>query len=428
MIELKLFLRSLLFLVIISFLFPILKIGSTTSVKLDWIFINLFLTFFILFCFNDLVKNKLYLNYFKLFVFIALFTLVSNYVSGFYYLQGGNYRLPTTILQILNRIVVFVFFSYCIIKGWVSFHKIKIVINIVFLLGLVFGFFQFFDFLGAKEIALKYYLEEGSVQELNFSSYSRIIGVSPAIITWGGCCVMIFHYFYFIVAHKIIKYLGVFLAIFNVLAAASRAAIISLVVSYFLILMIKVVLVDKKIGSFFKIILTAFVLLLLSYQMLKVYVPEQVEFLEKRFDKSGDAMTNEGRGEQIQYFLNMLQQDYFGLIFGVGDSVVAEYGYLEVDYAYVLVSFGIVGFILHYLLLYFLLREAYFLRKYDSNSFLFVFGSTIGYLIFSFGFYFFYELYMGMPFWWLNGLIIGYLWRLKTEKDGSKKNKSLGIN
>src|SRR5699024_2437681 len=115
------------------------------------------------------------------------------------------------------------------------------------------------------------------------------------------------------------------------------------------------------------------------------------------------------------YFRELLAKKPIGIFIGTGDQAIKEYGYLEVDYAYLFVAYGVFSFVLHYTLLYLLLKKAYKLRYLNNRLFLFIWGSTIGYLIFSFGFFFFKELYTGMVFWWVNGAVLGYLWVLKKQ-------------
>lgn len=413
--NLKFLIGSIAVLFITLFVFPIFKLGQTSSFKLD--FFLLPIIFLIVFIFHvDIFKVKLYQRYFLLMTLIAISSIISNYIGGSYYLESNEYRLPTKSLFVSYRLLVFIFFSYFVFRGYLIFTHILHFISLIFLFSLLFGVLQFFDLLTARNIALNYFLEKGGVQEYNFLRFNRIIGVAPSIITWGGLSVMIFHFFLHLENRLLFQISGLVLAVFNVLASGSRAAISSLIISFILILLIKQFVIEKKLKSFVKLFSLGVVLLLGSYLLLITYLPEQFEFLLKRFDNAEAALTTSGRGEQLQYFSALFNVDFFGKLFGVGDSVVVQYGHLEIDYAYVLYSTGIIGFVLHYLIIGLLLREAYKFRHNNSNVFLFVWGSTISYLIFSIGFFFFYELYMGLAFWWLNGISIGYLWISKLRK------------
>lgn len=414
MIEKKLY-KIVAACVIIMFLFPIYKIGKTTSFKLDWLFTKA-IVFILLLSFERLIRVKLYRQLFVILILISIGYILSNYVGGSLYAWNSNYGFPIYI-GIIDRVSVFVFFSFIVYKNIYSFKDLKKLISIVFLLALIFGIAQFFDLFNSKEIALKYYLDAESVQGYNFLKFNRILGVAPAIITWGGLCVLICHYFLFVEESKLFKYIGVVFAILNVLVSGSRAAITSLFISLVLIYIIKAVLIDKKLGSFLKIMSGLSIAFFGAFFLFKTYMPLQLEFLLKRFDRAEAALTTQGRGSQMSYFRELFAKKPIGIFIGTGDQAIKEYGYLEVDYAYLFVAYGVFSFILHYTLLYLLLKKAYKLRYLNNRLFLFIWGSTIGYLIFSFGFFFFKELYTGMVFWWVNGAVLGYLWVLKKQND-----------
>lgn len=407
----KLLMQLLAFFIVISFLLPIVKVGSTTSIKLDWVFVKIaFLVLVLLF--EKLKKIKFYKRYILLLLLIFVATLISTYIGGYYYLYlERDYGMPIN-LWMIDRITTFIFFSYIVYRGWVKFEVLRPIVSLVFLAGLFFGIIQFFDLFGAKDIALNFYLEKGSVQAYNFIRHDRIIGVAPAIITWGGISVLLFHYFFFLEKWTSIKYIGAVASILNVLMTGSRSAIAALFGSIILVFMVKAILVDRKIRSFLKIIIALFACLTMAYVLFSIYMPEQLAFLEYRFDSTREALTTAGRGAQISYYLNIFGRDWWGSIFGMGAGAIS---FMEIDYLYIFVAYGFVGVILHYALIYLLLKEAFKFRLSNKKLFLFVWGSTIGYLIFSVGFFFFYERYMGMPYWWLNGMVIGYLWYNKKH-------------
>lgn len=412
MITKKIF-RILAICVVIMFLLPIYKIGKTTSFKLDWFFIKV-IAFILLLYFNKLINVKLYRQYFLILILISISYVISNYLGGSMYAWNSNYGLPIYI-GIIDRVSVFVFFSYIVYKNIYSFKSLKKIISIVFLLALFFGIAQFFDLYNSKEIALKYYLDAESVQGYNFLKFNRILGVAPAIITWGGLCVLICHYFLFVEENKLLKYTGVVFAILNVLIAGSRAAIAALILSLILIYIIKAVIIDKKLGTLLKVLSSLSIAFLGAFFLFKTYMPLQLEFLLKRFDNAENALTTQGRGAQIAYFKGLLSKKPIGILTGTGGQAIKEYGYLEIDYAYLFVAYGFFSFVLHYTLVFLLLKEAYKLRNLNNRLFLFIWASTIGYLVFSIGFFFFKELYMGMVFWWVNGAVLGYLWMLKKQ-------------
>lgn len=403
------------FLVIFSYLLPLLKVGSSTFFKPDYL-ILLIIDLIIIFSWNQVSNIKLIRRFYLLFILIFIGTLISNYISGFYYLKGSNFRIPLTVILIFNKISSFTYFAILIYKGIISYKTIIRITSLVFILAGLFGAFQFLDLFGAKDLALKYYIDESGVQGQVFLMANRITGVSAAVISWGGCSLLMFYFFYYLEKNTALKITGIILSVLNIVGTASRASLFAFIASFVLIMIFKVVFVDKKLISLFKATSILIIMLIGGWVVLKTYLPEQVEFLEMRIGQTEDAMTVSGRGEQLDYFSNLLGEDPFGYVFGVGDSVIVEYGYLEVDYAYIFVAFGIVGFVLHYLLLYFLIKEVSKFKSLASDLYLFTIASTLGYLIFSIGFFFFYEIYMGLPYWWLNGIVVGMLWKLKKEQ------------
>lgn len=409
--------KLLSFMIITLFLFPIFLIGKTTSIKPDWIIVKIIILLGVL-KFSDLFNYPLYRKYIIIFLFLVPLSIISNYLMGWIFLDNIKYNLPTSIISVLDRLVVFIFFSYSIINNWISFHITNRLITWVFLFALSLGVFQFIDLFGARDFALNYYLAAGGVQEYNFLMFNRIIGVAPAIITWGGVSVMIFHYFYFLVNNKYLKIIGLLFAIFNIMASASRAAIVAFIISLIVISFIKSFSEKNKFISLIKTLFIIIGALVILYIVISAYLPEQVDFLLKRFSKTEEALTTSGRGSQLNNLFNYIKEQGMGIgfILGIGPSAIKNLQDMEIDYAQIFFSFGIIGFVLHYLLIYYLLREVYKYKKYNQNLYLFTIASTVGYLVFSVGFYFFYELYMGMPFWWLNGIVVGQLWYLKDRE------------
>ncbi|MCB9201509.1 MAG: hypothetical protein H6604_00460 [Flavobacteriales bacterium] len=417
----KLLIKILSILIITSFLFPIVKVGATTYWKPDTIFTLLSVPFVVL------LWNKIKVIPFArkyLFILFALFLVMffSNYFGAIYILNSSPPAFPFTFLLILNRIVVFFLFFYVgyymISNGTV----VSLYISIIFFMGLLIGLLQYFDIGGVRDLSLKLYVPQGGVQEYTFMKFGRIFGVAPAIITWAGVCIMVFYWFYFVIENRYIRLLGCSFAVINILAAASRAGIAGLLGSFILVLLFKAVIVDKKFFSLFKILIYLIVLSVISFYLVQEYLPEQLDFIFRRFDVAEEALTTEGRGAQITFYLNILNEDPVNYFIGVGDIVIKKIGgYMEIDFFFILVSYGIIGVFLTYSLLYLLVKKSYELKEVNKNYFMFIFSSIIGYLIFSVGFYFMYELYFGLPFWWLNGLIFGLL-----LKQNRVYNESIG--
>ncbi len=126
---------------------------------------------------------------------------------------------------------------------------------------------------------------------------------------------------------------------------------------------------------------------------------------------------------QPQYFLSMMNTtDYFmGLSKPVINQSAITYG-VEVEPINIFVTFGAIGFILQYLLVFILIR--YFYRSInktddDRASLCLIISSYVGlftYQVFSVGYFFFREIRVGLFPWVLMGVAIGYYTRLKKNQ------------
>src|SRR5690606_19611592 len=360
-------------------------------------------------------KHSILLYFYILYLGILIQSIISEIYGSVLYLNTFITVLPISSLLILEKIVSFTILFYAAQKGWINYKRFNLLLYFTFLAALLFGFFQFFNFFSAAEISLQYYLQEGGVQMDNFLMLGRINGVSPAIITWSGCCVLMFLYFWRITENKLLALIGIVFCVLNIAMAASRSGIVALIGSIFIIQLLKSTIIDRSFLSVVKVLLVTIAIGLAIFSLMAYYLPDQIEFLYKRFDSAEDAMTTTGRGEQIQYFSNLLISNPINLIVGVGIGVINDYGYLEIDPAYIMTAFGLIGIILHYSLVVLILNRSYHFKRINSNIFLFVWGSTVAYMIFSIGFYFFYELYMGNIYWWLNGMLMGFLYNYRDR-------------
>lgn len=412
MLKVQKIVAALAILMIISFLVPAIQVGSTSSLRLDRI-VQIF-TFPIMFLMWDKIKT---LPLAKLFVRISLVLLVlsvfSDVIGAVYFLDGG-FKPTLRPLVVVSKVWVFVYFLYVVSFNTIRRRVLISIISIVFICGLVVGLLQYFDFGNITELSVKYYVLS-ETQEKNFARFGRVFGTAGAIISWAGVCIIVFYYFYFFVHNHTWRVMGSFLAAINIMAAASRAGIIALVTSFVIIQMINAIIIKRKFGALIRTLIFTMALITGAFFAIRMYLPEQTAFLEKRFEKSEDALTTEGRGTQITNYFNFMNTDPLNYVFGIGSNTVSYTGFLEIDAVYILVSYGIVGFFFHYIFLFLLVRQAYLLRRYNERYFMFVLSTTVGELIFSIGFFFLHELYIGMPFWWLNGIVIALLYKAKEN-------------
>lgn len=399
-------------LIIVSVLAPNFSVGKTTTIKPDLLFVFFALPFLALFS-KRVFKLPLSRSYVLIGVFLFFSMSFSDSFGKINFLDGKGFSLSIRYIYIFFKIATFILFLYVSFYNRLSYKFFVKISSIVFVLAMSWGVLQFFEIANARQISADLYaISDG--QAHGIISFNRIFGTAPAIISWAGFCIMVFYFFFYIVSTKLFKILGASLAVFNVMGAASRSAIAALIISFVLIQLFRAVYLKRSVISLVKIIVTCLTLMIGTYTFMKLYLPDRIEYLEKRFETAEDDITVEGRGAQVDFFFSILNAEPIYYFFGLGHPVVQDLSFLEIDPAFILVCFGLVGFILHYLLIFLLVKRAFKLRKQNQDLFLFILSSTLGYLIFSLGFFFLSELYMGLPYWWLNGFFIGYLYRQKV--------------
>lgn len=408
------YLIVLALLIILSVILPVVKVGRTTQIKPDLIFASLSLPF-LLIIWNYIKRIPLVMSYVVIAISLLISMSLSDSLGKIDFLGGSGFGISIRYIYVFFKIVVFIFFLYLGYSGILSFKLFFRTSAFVFIAAMTWGCLQFFDVGSVKNISISYYAVSDQQKE-GIATANRIFGTAPGIISWAGLCIMIFHFFYFVPRGFVIRTLGCALAIVNVLGAASRSAIIALLASFLFIQIFKAAYADRKIVKVFKIVITSFFLLIISYILIKSYFPDRLDFIERRFEAVEADATTTGRGAQLEFFLGVMNSDPINYFLGIGHPVVYSYNFLEIEPVFILVCYGIVGFILHYLLVYLLITSVFKGGKSHINLFLFIVSSSIGYLIFSLGFYFISEIYIGLPFWWLTGFLMGYMYKAAKQQ------------
>lgn len=412
MLQFKKLVKILALGIIISFLLPVIKVGSI-GFKPDLIFLFLALPVLML------KQRKLFFIKKLIFITFLIFItmLISNNIGNYYYSDIYTFSFPTEFYQVFSRVVAFILFFNIANYQIIEYKKFVFYFSFVFFIGLFFGVLQFLNIGIIQDISLKYYAltetQMSGFQSLNFRGF----GTAGNIITWGGICCMIFYFFYFLVEKKSYRLLGCILSIFNVLITASRAALLALVFSFLIVYFYQIIFIKRSLGAFIKQIVYASLGVILLYILASIYIPDRLEFLELRLSKSEEDLTQGGRGAQIKFFMNFMSSDNWNFLFGIGKPTLNDMGYMEMEPLFLLVGYGIFGVILHYIILVYIYRFAQKLRFVDLKIYLFILGSLLCYLVFSIGFFFFREPYSGMIYWCVLGYLIGYLLLIKKERE-----------
>lgn len=402
--------RLFSFLIIISFLLPIIRVGGV-GFKPDLIFLILIICLFPFLDQRNITERIPILKRLSI-VAILLFIvmLLSNTVGLIYYHGESGISFPTEYIQVFSRVSVFYLFVYVAYNQIISYNTFIKFVTFVFFTALVWGGLQFFNIGIVDQISLRYAISD--VQSHGFSSSNfRGFGTAGNILTWGGLSIMLFYFFFFLVKNRLLKVSGSILAVVNVLLTASRSSLIALILSFVLVHFVKAIFIDKSFTSFIKKVILILVLVGGAFYLFMTYMPDRYELLEYRFLSAEEDLTESGRGAQSALFLGLLNADSLNYIFGFGKPVVDSLSYLEIEFLYLLACYGIVGLVLHYLLVFYVVKTAFLFKEDGNNIHLFVIAATLGFLIFSLGFFFLREAHSGLPFWWLTGYVIGYLFR-----------------
>ena len=129
-----------------------------------------------------------------------------------------------------------------------------------------------------------------------------------------------------------------------------------------------------------------------------------------------------GRKEQVSIALALIK-DWYSFLFGIGNAtqraLASSFG-TEVEPVYLFVNYGLVGFLLRYglLLVIFTLSSRVVSRHSGTDRVLAIasVSSIIGYLVFSTGYFFFQELYVGLLPWIVYGWVVGRYFRKTYDK------------
>lgn len=327
--------------------------------------------------------------------------------------------VPTEFMQVLSRVLVFYLFAYIGYFNVISQKLFYKTVAGVFICALVWGILQITDIGIVRTISLKYALSDLQMNVLQ-SSRTRIFGTAGNAITWGGLSVLMFYFFFFLGRRllPIVRYLAIIISLVNVIFCSSRSALFALAISF--IIMQFIIPFYKKTGR--RLVLALGRNLLLTIVCIGVilaaaftFVPERVAMVVARIDNTEEDLTEEGRGGQLNYFIDLFNDNQLNYIFGIGKPTVDKLSFMEMEPFFLLFAYGIVGVILHYFMLLILLRSASKLKRFDLEAYFFIISTALFYLVFSFGFFFFREVISGLPFWWLSGYLIGVLYRAKHK-------------
>lgn len=340
----------------------------------------------------------------------AIFVImISSDNLGYYYLKKDfALYFPREFIQIFARVSVFVGFLYIGFYQIIKKKHFVSFVSLVFLIGLIFGLFQKLGFPLIQSISVDYFaLSDQQIYSIS-SKNTRVFGTAGNVLTWGGVSMLLSFYFLFVEKRKLYRNVGVAMALINVFISGSRASIIGTIAGFIFIQFYRSIVVEKKFSRG-TIRLLGLLLLGIGIFVFAInYFPTEINFMATRFLSTSEDITNQGRGAQFQYFLEYFNGQEAMFVFGLGKPVMdGGQRMMEIEFAYLGFAYGIVGFVLHYYLIWILVSFSSSLKSADSDMNLFILSASIAFLVFSVGYYFFREIIGGLPYWWLSGYLIG---------------------
>lgn len=380
-----------------------------------------------------------------IFTIFFLLIMIEIFLSTFYgtLSKTGTFDFPTDVIQYGARFIIMITFIHLFYnKSFAPEVFIKyflIILNI----GMLIGILQWIPWVGREILVTLYPFNNFDYQLSQLSntmSGIRVHGIAQHATANGGLGM-----FFFIFAFSIYKYYKKFkfetislmvLSILNIIASQARAGMLAIVFAIFLLYAVDVYINKKS----FKPTIYLLSILLLTYAIGTYLYMNGNPFIDKLVYRWEHLIYNEQGGagvrvDQIYYFLDLLKtpMDYlFGLSKQVVNGSAFSHG-IEIEPPNIFVTYGLLGFILHYSLILILL--IYFFRalkvaKNNNVILALLVASFVGlasYQVFSVGFYFFREVRVGLFPWLVMGVTIGvyekYKYNIQRIKNSELINK-----
>lgn len=369
----------------------------------------------------------------KVIVFLFFLILIEILIAAFYgtISRFNEYSFPTDILQYLARLLTVLSFTVFFYKNKIDLKSCIKILLIIFNIGMLIGILQWIPWPGREYFVQLYPFRDGVLQLSHLDrtlSNIRINGIAQHGTANGGLAT-----FFFIYAFSVFRYYGkysglsitlIILSIINLFAGQSRAGILSLVFSFFLFYIVDMYIKEKKIKTSIKFIILLIVISFIGLFLYKngnPFIVKMVYRWEALFETDGG-----GRIDQINYFTNFFKSpmDY---LFGLSKSFINQstitYG-VEIEPINIFITYGILGFVLQYSLIIYLLNYFFKIIKKSVNNkaiLVLVISSFIGlfsYQIFSVAYFFFREVRIGLFPWIIMGIAIGVYEKEKGQIGG----------
>lgn len=365
-------------------------------------------------------------------IFIFFLITIEIFISTMYgtVTAFNRFIFPADSIQYIARFLFLISFLIVFYKGKVKEDIFIKYFLIILNIGMLIGILQWIPWTGRELFVRLYPFREGLEQldQLNRSLHVlRVHGLAQFATANGGLAAFFFIFGYSVFSYykkyKFLSTLLMMLSIINIFASQARAGQLALVFSFFLFYMVSIYVNRKTFKPTLYMILTLGGVFLIGrylYNIDNPFINQMVYRWEKLFSTSGGS-----RVVQINYSFSLLKNTRH-YIWGISRAFQSYSGlgfHIEVEPVNIFILYGVLGFILQYFLVTFLL--IYFLKRIrksinDKASLTLLVASFVGllsYQVFSLGYFFFREARVGLFPWILMGVAIGVYERYKLNKE-----------
>ncbi|SCZ81397.1 O-antigen ligase family protein [Acidaminobacter hydrogenoformans] len=412
-----------LFIVLFMSILPFINIGSF-GVPVLYLLTPLVGVIFLLVIFGKMKIPPVT----KHLIVICLLIITEVFISTFHgtIIAFNRFIFPTDSIQYVTRFLFFIAFIALFYRRYFDEQKFVKYFLIVMNIGMLIGVLQWVPWPGRELFVKAYPFTKADIQlaQLSRELYSiRVHGIAQFATANGGLATFFFVFGYSVYKYyKEHKYLSIclmILSVINVIASQARAGILSLVSAIIIFYIVDIYISRKSLKPTLSI---ATVIVLLYFGVVYLYnqgnpiINKMIYRWTVLFETSGGA-----RILQIQNSLSMLNTfgDY---LWGISRAVQSHSGigfHIEVEPINIFVLYGLIGFILQYSLVLFLL--VYFMKNFrkvkESRTVQSLtvasFVGLFSYQIFSVGYFFFREIRIGLFPWLLMGTALGVIERYK---------------
>ena len=400
-LDIKIIYKFFSFLFILSLLSPYIR--EPFLIKYDYVIIFISSPLMLLKFIQNSKYDKVYINSFLLFVVFFIISFLSDNL-GLFLMDNYFFYFPREVIQVFNRLYIFTFFYFIVRKQIVDFDWLIKLFGYIAIIALIIGFIQVLQVESLNTFFNTLYAStESQVKFLKNSWNIRVFGTIGHPIKWGGISFLFFWFFVLIYQHKF-KYLGVLLAVVNILLTKSKASILALIVT--LVIAIVYYLIQKRVFKS-KFLIGAVVVFVVFFALL---FTGKFNGLIYRFsilvEKIGAGEL--GRQGQMSQMIEFLNQNFLFWIFGMGKPNFDVFQKLmEIEFLYILGVYGFIG--IFYYLFFHLYFIDIFLKQGKIVERNFVIIVFTGFFIFSIGYYFFREINGAFQLWMLFGMLYGHV-------------------